>query len=368
MTGYVKLEDVWKIFEEKKKKTEVLRGLNLDIEKGEFVVVLGPSGEGKTTILRIISGLLRQDKGHVYLRGELVDDVPPKDRNVAMVPQNYALYPFMSVYDNIAFPLKVQHTPKEEIRKKVLQVTQMLRIDNLLERKPSELSGGQMQRVAIARALVKGADIILMDEPLSNLDAQVRVMAREELKQLHRELRTTIIYVTHDQTEALSLATKVAVLHEGVIQAYGDPMEVYKRPTNAWVGSFLGNPPMNIIKGEVDSDSIIIENYRLGIPKDYKDLVKSGEKVLVGIRPEDMEIDNNGVLEGTVQMVEDLGAYSVIHVKINESMVRVLEKSLSRRERGEKIKISVDVNKMVLFDALTEKNLLLQQREKVKKN
>jgi len=367
MTVYVKLEDIWKTFEEKKRKTEVLKGLNLEVEKGEFVVILGPSGGGKSTILRIIAGLLKQDKGHVYLRGQLVDDLPSKDRNVAMVPQNYALYPFMSVFDNIAFPLKVQHRPKEEIRQRVIEVAKMLRIDNLLERKPSQLSGGQMQRVAIARALVKGADIILMDEPLSNLDAQVRVLAREELKELHRKLGTTTIYVTHDQVEALSLASKIAVLHDGTIQAYGPPMEIYKRPTNAWVGSFLGNPPMNIIKGEVDSNSIIIENFRLGIPKDYKDVVKNKEKVLVGIRPEDMEISNNGVLEGTIEMVEDLGAYKILHVKIGDNIVRVLEKSISTRERGEKVRISVDVDNMVLFDASTEKNLLLQQQG-VKKN
>ncbi|MBP1357511.1 MAG: ABC transporter ATP-binding protein, partial [Sulfolobus sp.] len=272
--SYVKLEDVWKEYDVKKRKVLVLKGLNLNVEKGEFVVILGPSGEGKTTILKIISGLLRQDKGHVYLRGEIVDDLPPKDRKVAMVPQNYAIYPFMTVYDNIAFPLKVMHTPKQEIRNKVNEVAKMLRIDNLLDRKPSQLSGGQMQRVAIARALVKGADIILMDEPLSNLDAQVRVMAREELKQLQRDLKPTIIYVTHDQVEALSLATKLAVLHDGVIQAYGDPIDVYKRPNNVWVGKFLGNPPMNILKGEIESDSVIVEGYKLRIPEQYKSLVK----------------------------------------------------------------------------------------------
>ncbi|AWR96149.1 ATP-binding cassette domain-containing protein [Acidianus sulfidivorans JP7] len=366
MMSYVKLENIWKEYEEKKRKVQVLKGLNLEIEKGEFVVVLGPSGEGKTTILKIIAGLLRQDKGHVYLRNELVDDLPPKDRRVAMVPQNYAIYPFMSVYDNIAFPLKVMHTPKDEIREKVLEVAKMLRIDNLLDRKPGQLSGGQMQRVAIARALVKGADIILMDEPLSNLDAQVRVVAREELKQLQHDLKPTIIYVTHDQVEALSLATKIAILHDGVIQAFGDPMEIYKRPNTVWVGSFLGNPPMNIIKGEIDSDTIIIDNYRISLPEMYKTIAKSGQKVLVGIRPEDMEIRDSGEIEGEVEMVEDLGSYSIIHLKIDEeTKIRVLEKSLSRRERGEKVKIAVDTSKIVLFDASSERNLL-EQYEKVK--
>ena len=364
MTSYVKLENIWKTFQEKKRKTEVLKGLNLDVEKGEFVVILGPSGEGKTTILRIIAGLLKQDKGHVYLRGEIVDDLPPKDRNVAMVPQNYALYPFMSVYDNIAFPLKIKHTPKEEIRKKVLEVAKMLRIDNLLDKKPSQLSGGQMQRVAIARALVKGADIILMDEPLSNLDAQIRVLAREELKELHRELGTTIIYVTHDQVEALSLATKVALLHDGIIQAYGPPMEVYRRPTNAWVGGFLGNPPMNIVKGKIVDGSVVVGNYKLGMPSDYKDIVKDGQEVLVGMRPEDLEISNSGALEGTVEFIESLGVYNIIHVRIGDSVIRVIEKTYHGRERGEKVKIAIDVNKIVLFEAATGKNLLYLQEER----
>ncbi|BFI74507.1 ABC transporter ATP-binding protein [Sulfurisphaera ohwakuensis] len=365
--SYVKLEDIWKEYESKGKKVQVLRGLNLDIEKGEFVVILGPSGEGKTTILKIIAGLLRQDKGHVYLRGKIVDDLPPKDRNVAMVPQNYALYPFMSVYDNIAFPLKIAHVPKDEIKKKVEEVARMLRIDDLLDRKPSQLSGGQMQRVAIARALVKGADIILMDEPLSNLDAQVRVLAREELKQLQRSLKPTIIYVTHDQIEALSLASKVAILHEGVIQAYGDPMEIYREPNNAWVAKFLGNPPMNVLKGEIKDSSIIIGSTKIELPTKFRSIVKEGQKVLVGIRPEDLYLNDNGPLEGSVEMVEDLGPYSIIHVKIEDETIRVIEKSITRRERGEKVKLSIDTSKIVLFDQESEKNLMLLQ-SKVESN
>ncbi|MGC9072457.1 MAG: ABC transporter ATP-binding protein, partial [Acidilobus sp.] len=229
---YVKLVDIWKTYRLKGSSVTPLRGLNLSVEKGELVVILGPSGEGKTTLLRIVAGLLRQDRGHVYLRGELVDDMPPRDRNVAMVFQSYAIYPFMSVYDNIAFPLKLAHRPRQEVDAKIKEVAKLLKIDDILDKKPGQLSGGQRQRVAIAKALVKGADLLLMDEPMANLDAQVRVFAREELKQLHRNLRTTIIYVTHDQVEALSLATKLGVLHDGVLQDYGDPMEVYRRPRN----------------------------------------------------------------------------------------------------------------------------------------
>jgi multiple sugar transport system ATP-binding protein len=363
--SYVKLEDIWKEYESKKKKIQVLRGLNLSIEKGEFVVILGPSGEGKTTILKIIAGLLKQDKGHVYLRGELVDDLPPKDRKVAMVPQNYAIYPFMSVYDNIAFPLKISHVPNEEIKRKVLEVANMLRIDELLDRKPSQLSGGQMQRVAIARALVKGADIILMDEPLSNLDAQVRVIAREELKQLQRNLKPTIIYVTHDQTEALSLASKLVVLHDGVVQAYGDPMELYTQPNNTWVAKFLGNPPMNVLKGEIVDNEVMIGNTKVELPVKFKSIVKEKQKILIGIRPEDLYISDNGPLEGIVDMVENLGPYSVIHVRIGDEIIRVIEKSIARRERGEKVKISIDINKMVLFDPVSEKNIMLMQSKRV---
>ncbi|WP_230950984.1 ABC transporter ATP-binding protein [Sulfolobus acidocaldarius] len=221
------------------------------------MVILGPSGEGKTTLLRIISGLEVQDKGEVYIDGERVDNIPPKDRNVAMVFQNYAIYPFMSVFDNIAFPLKLKKLPKQEIAKKVREVAELLQIEKLLDRKPYQLSGGQKQRVAIARALVKGAQLLLMDEPLANLDAQIRMIAREELKELQRKLGFTVVYVTHDQTEALALADRVALLRKGVLQAYDKPMKLFKRPNNIWVASFLGNPPMNLLKVKVDEGAVL---------------------------------------------------------------------------------------------------------------
>lgn len=241
-------------------------------------------------------------------------------------------------------------------------------IEDLLDRKPGQLSGGQMQRVAIARALVKGADIILMDEPLSNLDAQVRVLAREELKQLQRSLKPTIIYVTHDQVEALSLASKLAILHKGAIQAFGNPMDIYKMPNNAWVGSFLGNPPMNILNGEVEGDFIIIDGHKLTIPLQYKGYVKDSQKVLVGIRPEDISLDINGQIEGSVEMIEELGAYSIIHVKLGDNVVRVIEKSMINKEKGEKIRLRVDVNKIVLFDQQSQANLLLNAKGKIENN
>ncbi|ARM74613.1 ABC transporter ATP-binding protein [Acidianus manzaensis] len=359
---YIRLEDIWKIYTQKKKKTEVLRGLNLSIEKGELVVVLGPSGEGKTTLLRIISGLLKQDKGHVYLRGEIVDNVPPKDRNVSMVFQNYAIYPFMNVYDNIAFPLKLMHKSKEEIRSKVLEVSKMLRIDELLDRKPSQLSGGQMQRVAIARALVKGDDIILMDEPLANLDAQVRVIARDELKQLHRKLNTTIVYVTHDQTEALSLATKVALIHQGVIQAYGDPMEIYNNPNSDWVGSFIGTPPMNIIEGKIEGDYIVSNDIKIPVPITYKKLLKDNQKIKIGFRPENVKFGEG--IEVYVDMVERVGPYTVIYVDIGGQIIRLIEKGQAKVEKGDKIKFSIDQDQIVIFDINSGKNLIEEENDK----
>ncbi|TRM96514.1 ABC transporter ATP-binding protein, partial [Sulfolobus sp. F1] len=233
------------------------------------------------------------------------------------------------------------------------------KIDGLLDRKPSQLSGGQMQRVAIARALVKDADIILMDEPLSNLDAQVRVIAREELKQLQRNIKPTILYVTHDQIEALSLASKLAILHDGVVQAYGDPMEIYKSPNNVWVGTFLGNPPMNVLKGEVDKNAIFVENGKIQLSDKFKFLVKDSQRVIVGVRPEDLSINENGTIEGTVEMIENLGSYSIIHVRLVDTTLRVLEKSTVKREKGDKVKILVDPNNINLFDPNDQRNLLV---------
>ncbi len=356
---YVKLVDVWKTYRLKGTSVTPLRGFNLNVEKGELVVVLGPSGEGKTTLLRIIAGLLRQDKGHVYLRGELVDDVSPKDRNVAMVFQSYAIYPFMSVYDNIAFPLKLAHRPKSEIDARVKEVAKLLRIDDILYKKPAQLSGGQRQRVAIAKALVKGADVLLMDEPMANLDAQVRVFAREELKQLHRDLKTTIIYVTHDQVEALSLATKLAVLHDGVIQDYGDPMEVYRRPKNSWVASFVGNPPMNLFEARVVGGSLVskVGELKVKVPSAYRGLASEGREVVAGFRPEDAKV-GSGDLEGVVTMVERVGAYTVLHVDVGGISLRLLQPSLANVSRGDRVQFDVPPDSVSLFDPKTGLNLL----------
>ncbi|AAY80513.1 ABC transporter ATP-binding protein [Sulfolobus acidocaldarius] len=350
-SAFLQLSDIWKSFKIKKQVIEVLKGVSLDVNKGEFVVILGPSGEGKTTLLRIISGLEVQDKGEVYIDGERVDNIPPKDRNVAMVFQNYAIYPFMSVFDNIAFPLKLKKLPKQEIAKKVREVAELLQIEKLLDRKPYQLSGGQKQRVAIARALVKGAQLLLMDEPLANLDAQIRMIAREELKELQRKLGFTVVYVTHDQTEALALADRVALLRKGVLQAYDKPMKLFKRPNNIWVASFLGNPPMNLLKVKVDEGAVLLDEYKIEIPSEISEKLKGRSEVIMGIRPEDIDI--GGKIKGSVELTEPLGLFSVIHVKIREDEIRVVTNSSSSYVKGDTIQLAISGNKALFFDEST---------------
>ncbi|MBO3768814.1 MAG: ABC transporter ATP-binding protein, partial [Candidatus Brockarchaeota archaeon] len=225
-----------------------VNNVSFEVEHKEFAVLLGPSGSGKTTILKLISGLEFPDKGEIWIGDRIVNKLPPKDRDVAMVFQNYALYPHKTVYENLAFPLKIRHVPKDEIDKRVKSIAKLLGIDRLLERKPGQLSGGEQQRVALGRALIREPKVWLLDEPLSNLDAKLRTYMRAELKKLQRELGITTIYVTHDQVEAMTLADKLIVLNEGVVQQIGSPRELYEKPANVFVATFIGSPPMNIMK------------------------------------------------------------------------------------------------------------------------
>ncbi|BCU67863.1 ABC transporter ATP-binding protein [Sulfolobales archaeon HS-7] len=353
--AFLELQHLTKTFYQKGKKVRVLDDVDLSVNRGEFVVVLGPSGEGKTTVLRIIAGLDQQDSGDIYIDGELVNDLPPKDRNVAMVFQNYAIYPFMTVFDNIAFPLKLRHVPKNEIREKVKKVSEMLQIDHLLDRKPYQLSGGQRQRVAIARALVKEARLLLMDEPLANLDAQLRTIAREELKELHKNLDITIMYVTHDQIEAMALGDKLAVLHNGVIQAYGTPMEIYKNPVNVWVASFIGNPPTNLLKGRIEGGNFVFEGYKLAVPKRIAEVFE-GKEVIVGVRPDDIDI--GGEIKGTIEASEPTGIYTIEHVKVGSTLIRVIDRGLIIRGRGQELKISINLDTAQFFDSASGRNLV----------
>ena len=294
-------------------KVEALKGVNFWIEEGEFFVILGPSGCGKSTLLNIVAGLEDPTSGEVWIGGKLVArpgfSLPPKERGVAVVFQSYALYPHMSVRENIAFPLKVAGLEKKEIERRVQEVASMLGIENLLEARPSELSGGEKQRVAIGRAIVKEPSVLLLDEPLSNLDAQLRLKTKEEIKRLQRELGITTLYVTHDQSEAMTLADRMAVMREGKLEQVGEPMEVYKYPANSFVASFVGTPPMNVFKRKV----LTVKGRRFvklfGLELEVETEM---EEVFIGFRPEEAGIEEEGDLE--VIMVERLGDETLVHL------------------------------------------------------
>ena len=347
----VSLKGIYKSFKRKNKVTEVLKGVDLDIPDGKFTVILAPSGEGKTTLIRIIAGLEKQDKGDVYIGNKIVNDTPPKDRNLAMVFQNYAIYPFMDVYNNIAFPLKIMHMKKDEIDKKVKETAKMLQIDELLDRRPSQLSGGQRQRVAIARALVKGANLLLLDEPLSNLDAQLRTIARAELKQLQKRLRITVVYVTHDQVEAMVLADQVAVLHAGKIEAVNDPISLYKKPNDTWVASFIGNPPMNLIDGElIDAKTFSFEGYKIKIPADISKRLKIDRgKATFGVRPEDI-IVGEGNVKAVVSLIEPLGSQTLLRVTVGKTALNVIIFQTHTIELNKEITLGLSSENLAIFD------------------
>jgi multiple sugar transport system ATP-binding protein len=300
---------------------EIIKGVDLNLNHGEFVVFVGPSGCGKSTLLRLIAGLEDITSGSLEIGSKVVNDLPPKERNIAMVFQSYALFPHMTVYDNVAFGLRISGAPKEEIEKKVQEAARILKMENLLARKPSQLSGGQRQRVAIGRAIVRNPEVFLFDEPLSNLDAALRVNTRAEIAKLHRDLAATMIYVTHDQVEAMTLADKIVVLEAGMVRQVGSPLELYHKPDNQFVAGFIGSPKMNFIPVEAVSASakgISVRSPDFGeklVPV-QQGSVKAGDKLVLGIRPEDMEAGDKGdiVVTGKVELVERLGHETFVEV------------------------------------------------------
>ncbi|RLE70764.1 MAG: sugar ABC transporter ATP-binding protein [Thermoprotei archaeon] len=338
-------------------KVRAVDDLNLEIKDREFVALLGPSGCGKTTTLLMIAGIYKPTKGYIYFDERVVNDLPPKERNVGMVFQTYALYPHMSVYDNIAFPLKLKKVPKSEIDRKVKEVARFLRIEELLNRKPSQLSGGQQQRVALARALAKEPQLFLMDEPLSNLDAKLRVTMRAELKKLQKELGITTIYVTHDQVEAMTMADRIAVLNEGRLQQYGNPHDLYNRPANLFVAGFIGSPPMNFLDGSVVEKEgemyLDFGAFTLKLPEGVASVLRSRgapSEVVFGIRPEDVVIGEGGI-EGEVYVVEPLGRDAIVHVNVGGGMrIRAMVPAGTPISMGGKIRISFNMERMHLFD------------------
>ncbi len=342
----VELKNVTKSFDTK----VIIDNVSLDIKDKEFLVLVGSSGCGKSTLLRMIAGLEDTTKGEIFIDGKCVNNVHPKDRDIAFVFQNYALYPHMSVYENIAFPLKMRKMNKKETEEKVNEAAQILNLTDLLKRKPKQLSGGQRQRVALGRAIVRNPKVFLMDEPLSNLDAKLRVQMRSEIKKLHEKLQTTFIYVTHDQTEALTMGDRIAVIDKGVIQQIGTPAEVYNNPKNKFTGGFLGSPSMNFIECEINDGTCNINGSILEFSEEQKQKLLNYKKVTLGIRP---EYFNNGSTNfeftAPVEISELLGSSVLVYFKVNNSECSAL---LSADNKiGKEINLSFNKDKILFFDS-----------------
>jgi len=356
----VKLKKVKKVFPP---DVVAVKDFDLHVKDKEFVVLVGPSGCGKSTTLRMIAGLEEVTEGEIYIDGRLVNDVPPKDRDIAMVFQNYALYPHMTAFENMAFGLKLRRVPKEEIERRVKMAAKMMEIEDILHRYPREISGGQRQRVAVGRAIVRNPKVFLFDEPLSNLDAKLRVQMRAELIKLHQRLGATMIYVTHDQVEAMTMGDRLVVMKDGEIQQVAEPLTLYEKPANKFVAGFIGSPPMNFIEGrlvrEGETFYFLNPSLKVSILDRWKEKVAShlNKGVILGIRPED--IDLGGDLEGVVEVVETLGNEILLHVKIGEELVTLRTTPYKGKQRmGEKIRIKFPPERMHLFDQETEKSLL----------
>ena len=339
---------------------------NLDVADNEFVVFVGPSGCGKSTTLRMIAGLEEITEGDLLIDEEVVNDVAPKDRDIAMVFQNYALYPHMTVFDNMAFGLKLRKMPKDEIKERVEHAADLLQITNLLDRKPAALSGGQRQRVALGRAVVRSPKVFLMDEPLSNLDAKLRVHMRTEIAKLHEELATTMIYVTHDQTEAMTLADRIVIMNDGVIQQVGSPFEVYNAPNNSFVASFIGSPAMNLHEVQYSNGRISDGNgLDLAVSEPAKrDLDNGGyegKEVVFGIRPEDIHSEQialdtspETVVEPRITVAELTGAESILYLDLNGTEVVAVVDARDYHEPGSSLKVAFNMNKAHFFDKDTD--------------
>jgi len=360
------LENVCKVYPN---GFEAVKNFNLDIQDKEFIIFVGPSGCGKSTTLRMIAGLEDISSGTLKIGDRVVNDVEPKDRDIAMVFQNYALYPHMTVYDNMAFGLKLRKVPKAEIDKMVKDAAKILDLTNLLDRKPKALSGGQRQRVAMGRAIVRNPKVFLMDEPLSNLDAKLRVQMRTEIAKLHQRLGTTIIYVTHDQTEAMTLGTRIVVMKDGVVQQVDTPQNLYDKPCNLFVAGFMGSPQMNFLDAEVevsgDKASLKIAGQSIELPPaKAKKVIEggyAGKTVTFGIRPEDVDDSemvvstSKAVFESTINVYELLGAEVYLYFDLAGFPVTARVDSRTTARPGDKVKFAFDVEKIHVFDKETEK-------------
>ena len=360
----VQFEHVYKRFG----KVEVVHDVSIDIKDKEFLVLVGPSGCGKSTCLRMVAGLEEASEGEIIIGDRVVNGVDPKDRDIAMVFQNYALYPHMTVFDNMAFGLKLRHFPKNEITKRVEDAAGILGLEQLLKRKPKELSGGQRQRVALGRAIVREAQVFLMDEPLSNLDAKLRVATRAEIIKLHQRIQTTVIYVTHDQVEAMTMGDRIAVLNAGIIQQLGAPQELYDHPSNLFVAGFIGSPSMNFFPGakissEGDTTNVVLEGIgKINVPPLFADRARAAgnRNLTFGIRPVHLEdsqiVSSNGTesfLNATVDVVENLGNELQVYFNTaGHNAVATLDPR-SRVSAGDKVRLHVESDQIHLFDSDT---------------
>jgi len=353
----VELKNITKIYD----KTETIKKTSFDIKDKEFIVLVGPSGCGKSTILRMIAGLEDITTGEIYIGDRIVNDVHPKDRNIAMVFQNYALYPHMNVYDNMAFGLKMRKFKKDVIDNRVKEAAKVLDLTEYLERKPKQLSGGQRQRVALGRAIVRDPAVFLMDEPLSNLDAKLRVQMRSEIKKLHQRLQTTFIYVTHDQVEAMTMGDRIVVLNNGVIQQVDTPNAIYNKPENIFVASFIGSPAMNFTEVETLSDNTLkIADQYINVDDELISIIKSnnltGKKVILGIRPEHFATGSteSKSIKVIPDLVEMLGSEKLVHFMINNKSLTAKISPDFEAKVGEELSLILDTSKCLLFNPDTQ--------------
>jgi multiple sugar transport system ATP-binding protein len=346
---------------------EAVKNFNLMVNDREFIVLVGPSGCGKSTVLRMVAGLEEMTSGELYIDGLKINNVPPKDRNITMVFQNYALYPHMTVFDNMAFCLKLRKTPKPEIRRRVMESAEILGIADLLKRKPKALSGGERQRVALGRAMVREPRLFLMDEPLSNLDAKLRVQTRAEIINLHQKLQTTFIYVTHDQTEAMTMGNRIVVMRQGEIQQVGTPQDVYQEPANKFVAGFIGNPPMNFFPVFVEEESGFYRYLRLGsikidLPRDQAIMLKekgyTGKSIIMGIRPEDFisnHLAEDALIQTTVNRLEMMGPETFLYFTIEGHEAVARFNPGYKVKAGDNLRLMINPGKIHLFDKETKK-------------
>ncbi|MBE6784394.1 MAG: sn-glycerol-3-phosphate ABC transporter ATP-binding protein UgpC [Ruminococcaceae bacterium] len=351
------LKNVRKIYDN---SYTAVHDFSLKIRDREFVILVGPSGCGKSTTLRMIAGLEEISSGELYIGNTLVNDLPPKDRDIAMVFQNYALYPHMNVYKNMAFALEMRKMPKDEIRRKIMETAKSLDIINLLDRKPKALSGGQRQRVALGRAMVRNPSVFLLDEPLSNLDAKLRTQMRSEIKELHRKLATTFVYVTHDQTEAMTMGDRIVVMKDGYIHQADTPQELYNNPVNTFVAGFIGSPQMNFINcriiGTPEKIRAEIDGILFDIPKETverNNLTRAvGENVILGIRPENTFLtdDKKNSIFATIEICELMGDCSYIHMKTGKDSIICKYPHLFAGEKGDIVKVNFDMKKALFFN------------------